>query len=74
MQTLAAKAIAGDTTACIWITKAPAGWREQPQQVEHSGRDCKPIKVERKAELINKVMGLLEAANRSEPSYEAKRH
>ena len=60
VRSLAAKARAGDTTACIWITKTRLNWREQPQQVEMSGREGRPIEVAEKEALVERVLKLVE--------------
>jgi hypothetical protein len=39
---------AGNSTACIWITKTRFVWREQPHQVEVSGRAGGLIEVAQK--------------------------
>lgn len=51
-KTLFEKAISGDTTSCIWWTKAQMGWKEK-SQLEHSGIDGKPIESKWTVEFVN---------------------
>ena len=44
-KTLYDKALSGDTTACIWWTKAQMGWCEKIK-TEHSGDKDNPIIIE----------------------------
>ena len=44
-KTLYEKAVAGDTTSCIWWTKAQMGWCEKIK-TEHSGDKDNPIIIE----------------------------
>lgn len=60
VRSLASKARAGDTTACIWITKTRLGWREQPKQVEVSGPDGDAITVTEKKALVDQIMSMVE--------------
>ena len=46
-RTLYDKALGGDTTACIWWTKAQMGWAETARH-EHSGADGEAIKLDAK--------------------------
>jgi hypothetical protein len=49
-QTLAQKALSGDTAAMIWWSKSRMGWKEKVE-LEHSGPGGGPIKSESKVVL-----------------------
>jgi hypothetical protein len=44
-KTLYDKALSGDTTACIWWTKAQMQWREKVD-LNHGGQENNPVKIE----------------------------
>jgi hypothetical protein len=51
-KTLYDKALNGDTTACIWWTKAQMGWKEKTH-LEHTGENGKPIESKWTVEFVN---------------------
>ena len=65
-QTLFNKAIAGDTTAAIWWTKARMRWSEKAVH-EHSGPDGGPIQAESTVVSVDHAVALIKELMAKQP-------